>query len=125
MTNMTKTDLEKIEFLSSLLKQRKIGKSDFVFELQELLSIDSINVYFPSVNTISDTTICLNQTIIWDTELIGDYDFTWYGSSETTNSILINMQGQYAVMVTDTNECNYLTDTIFVSTDIFCRSTRA
>lgn len=83
------------------------------------VSIDSINVYFPSVNTISDTTICLNQTILWDTELIGDYDFTWYGSSETTNSILINMQGQYAVMVTDTNECNYLTDTIFVSTDNF------
>jgi hypothetical protein len=41
---MTKKEIEKIEMLSSLLKQRKIDRSDFIFELEELLSIDNISV---------------------------------------------------------------------------------
>ena len=52
---VNKIDLEKIEFLSSLLKQGRIGKSDFVFELQELLSIDSINVIEEEESLIIET----------------------------------------------------------------------
>lgn len=82
-------------------------------------SIDSIKVFFPYVNTISESTICLNQSILWDTGLGENYNFNWYGSSSTSSSILISHQGQYAVMISDTNGCHYLTDTILISTDNF------
>jgi len=52
---MTKMDLEKIEFLSSLLKQRKIDRSDFIFELEELLSIDNISVIEEENSLIIET----------------------------------------------------------------------
>jgi len=52
---INKVNLEKIEFLSSLLKQRKIGKSDFVFELEELLSIDNISVIEEENSLIIET----------------------------------------------------------------------
>jgi hypothetical protein len=52
---MTKIDLEKIEFLSSLLKQKKINKEDFLYELEELLSIDDINVIEEEESLIIET----------------------------------------------------------------------
>ena len=52
---MTKINLEKIEFLSSLLKQRKINKEDFLYELEELLSIDDINVIEEEESLIIET----------------------------------------------------------------------
>lgn len=52
---MTKIDLEKIEFLSSLLKQRKIDREDFLYELEELLSIDDINVIEEEESLIIET----------------------------------------------------------------------
>ena len=52
---MTKINLEKIEFLSSLLKQRKINKEDFLYELEELLSIDDINVIEENESLIIET----------------------------------------------------------------------
>jgi len=52
---MTKTDLEKIEFLSSLLKQKKIDRNDFLYELEELLSIDNINVIEEEESLIIET----------------------------------------------------------------------
>ncbi len=52
---MTKTDLEKIEFLSSLLKQKKINKENFLYELEELLSIDNINVIEENESLVIET----------------------------------------------------------------------
>ena len=55
MTNMTKIEIEKIEMLSSLLKQRKIDRNDFLYELEELLSIDNINVIEEEESLIIET----------------------------------------------------------------------
>ena len=52
---MTKMDLEKIEILSSLLKQKKIDRNDFLYELEELLSIDNINVIEEENSLIIET----------------------------------------------------------------------
>ena len=50
-----KVNLEKIEFLSSLLKQRKIDREDFLYELEELLSIDNINVIEENGSLVIET----------------------------------------------------------------------
>jgi len=52
---MTKIEIEKIEMLSSLLKQRKIDRNDFLYELEELLSIDNINVIEEEESLIIET----------------------------------------------------------------------
>jgi len=52
---VNKIDLEKIEFLSSLLKQRKIDREDFLYELEELLSIDNINVIEENGSLVIET----------------------------------------------------------------------
>lgn len=53
--NLNKVNLEKIEFLSSLLKQRKIDREDFLYELEELLSIDDINVIEENGSLVIET----------------------------------------------------------------------
>lgn len=52
---MTKIEIEKIEMLSSLLKQRKINKENFLYELEELLSIDDINVIEENGSLVIET----------------------------------------------------------------------
>jgi hypothetical protein len=52
---INKVNLEKIEFLSSLLKQRKIDREDFLYELEELLSIDDINVIEENESLVIET----------------------------------------------------------------------
>jgi len=52
---INKIDLKKIEFLSSLLKQRKIDREDFLYELEELLSIDNINVIEENGSLVIET----------------------------------------------------------------------
>ena len=53
MTN--KVNLEKIEFLSSLLKQGRMDKDEFLYELEELLSIDDINVIEENGSLVIET----------------------------------------------------------------------
>lgn len=52
---VNKIDLEKIEFLSSLLKQGRMDKDEFLYELEELLSIDDINVIEENESLIIET----------------------------------------------------------------------
>ena len=52
---INKVNREKIEFLSSLLKQRKIDREDFLYELEELLSIDNINVIEENGSLVIET----------------------------------------------------------------------
>ena len=52
---INKVNLEKIEFLSSLLKQKKINKENFLYELEELLSIDDINVIEENESLVIET----------------------------------------------------------------------
>ena len=52
---MSKINLEKIEFLSYLLKQGRMDKDEFLYELEELLSIDNINVIEEEESLVIET----------------------------------------------------------------------
>ena len=52
---INKVNIEKIEFLSSLLKQGRMDKDEFLYELEELLSIDDINVIEENESLVIET----------------------------------------------------------------------
>lgn len=80
-------------------------------------SSDDIRVFYPEVNDFADTIVCYGASVVWDTELEGDYGYEWYGSSELTQAITITDEGQYAAILTDTLGCKYYSDTISFSFD--------
>ncbi|MBN2777451.1 MAG: T9SS type A sorting domain-containing protein [Bacteroidales bacterium] len=80
-------------------------------------SSDDIRVFYPEVNDFADTIVCFGNSVVWDADIIGDYTYAWYGSSETTQQINIDSQGDYAIIVNDTLGCQYLSDTINFSFD--------
>ncbi len=80
-------------------------------------SSDDIRVFYPEVNDFSDTIVCYGASVVWDTELEGDYGYEWYGSSELTRAITITDEGHYAAILTDTLGCKYYSDTISFSFD--------
>jgi PKD repeat protein len=80
-------------------------------------SSDDIRIFYPSVNNFADTIACYGSFVVWDAEITGDYTYQWYGSSETTQAITITDEGQYAVIVSDTLGCQYISDTIDFSWD--------
>lgn len=82
-------------------------------------SSDDIRVFFPEVNALTDTLACLGEEIIWDVELAGEYTYEWYGSIETTQSITIGTEGDYAAIITDTVGCHFKTDTIGFAFDMY------
>lgn len=75
-------------------------------------SSDDIRIFYPEVNDFADTIACFGNTVVWDTELVGDYTYQWYGSSELTQAITLSNEGQYAVIVSDSLGCQYKSDTI-------------
>lgn len=82
-------------------------------------SVDSINVSLTAVNTISDTTICLGDTVYWNTQLDpAYYTFSWSNASTSAN-IPISDPGNYSVTITDTNGCQYISDTVEVLVDTY------
>ncbi|HOD89431.1 MAG TPA: PKD domain-containing protein, partial [Bacteroidales bacterium] len=80
-------------------------------------SSDDIRVFYPQVNNFADTIICYGNSVIWDAELTGDYSYEWLGSPETTQSIEIFYEGDYALIITDSLGCKYYSDTINFSFD--------
>ena len=53
-------------------------------------STDDINVYFPEISKMQDTTICAGDTIYWDTGLdVDNYTFQWFNGDTpiTTRSL--------------------------------------
>ncbi len=65
----------------------------------------------------ADALLCLNDTLVWDTELSkGDYTFLWSDNS-TDSLIRIAQPGDYSVRVTDANNCFLESDTITVAFD--------
>ncbi|MBN4051253.1 PKD domain-containing protein [bacterium AH-315-M05] len=83
-------------------------------------SSDTINIYFPgNLGPFNETTICLGDTIVWDTQLDTSlYSFLWQDSS-TDSLLLINQAGQYYVEITDTNGCVFNSDTLNIIVDTF------
>jgi len=108
-------------------------------------SSDSVKVTYPVPNQIADTTICLFDTIIWNTNLKGKYYYYWGGSTssptgstdsptnanaqnpvnelaepDTTTSYLnISKEGKYWLTIKDTMGNSWLSDTITVKVDSF------
>jgi PKD repeat protein len=81
-------------------------------------STDDIEVFYP-VNTINDTTICFGDTINWHTGLDSSiYDFSW-STGDTTAGIKIYDEGFYALTLSDSLGCTYITDSVFVNIDSF------
>lgn len=83
-------------------------------------SYDTI-IVFPKLQypcSRPDTTICHGDSIIWQTNLIGNYTYLWNDGTSQPN-ITIKENGKYSVIVTD-NEGNLLkSDTITVNVDNF------
>ena len=83
-------------------------------------SSDSVIVTFPSYNFIPDTTICLYDTLTWDTDLDDkiNYNYLWQDSSDLSY-FEIYEEGNYNVTIIDTFGCELHSDTVHVTVDQF------
>ncbi|MDR2835488.1 MAG: PKD domain-containing protein [Bacteroidales bacterium] len=100
-------------FDNSLIINREGNYSVTVTDIFDRISTDTVYVSFKKVNILSDTVVCAGNSIVWDTELNNsDYSFQWIGSNETFPAITISEENQYAVIITDINNCKYYSDTI-------------
>ncbi|HRS98630.1 MAG TPA: PKD domain-containing protein, partial [Bacteroidales bacterium] len=82
-------------------------------------SSDDIRVYYPVVNQLSDTVVCYGQSITWDLGLTGAYTYEWIGLPETSRVAVIENQGEYAAILTDSLGCKFYTDTISLNFDYY------
>ena len=85
-------------------------------------SVDTIMVYYPEVNQLTDSLICYGNTIKWDTGLNHYYDFDWQDSS-TDSIISIFSAGEYYVEITDTFGCVFDSDTVNITIDNYSITT--
>jgi hypothetical protein len=83
------------------------------------ISIDTLSVSFTKVNILFDSSICLGDSILWNTGLFSEYTYEWFGSSASDSAIYINTEGEYSVKITDTFGCSFSTDTIQILIDSF------
>ena len=88
-----------------------------VFNNSGFSAVDTINVFYPRVKQIKDTTVCIGDTLFWNTGLPkGYYSFLWQdGSSEEYYKIYKN--GKYSVVITDINGYKFYSDTFTVNID--------
>jgi PKD repeat protein len=81
-------------------------------------SYDTINVNFPTLNPLSDATICIGNSTAVDLGLSGPYAFNW-NNGETSPSISVSNAGSYFCTIADTNGCSVNSDTAVVTVDEF------
>ncbi|MBI9067989.1 MAG: PKD domain-containing protein, partial [Salinivirgaceae bacterium] len=81
-------------------------------------SEDSITVNYPQAFQLSDTTICLYDTLIWDTGLTGNYTYNW-STGETTPSLKIFTPGSYNCTITDSKSNDSILLPAVISIDSF------
>ncbi|MCQ2374856.1 MAG: PKD domain-containing protein [Salinivirgaceae bacterium] len=81
-------------------------------------SSDSAYISIVEPNALTDTTICLGDTITWNTNLAGPYTYLWSNGS-TDPSLNISSGGQYWVVITDTAGYSWHSDIITVTVDSF------
>lgn len=89
-----------------------------VTDIFGFVSSDTITIYHPYTELSSPQTLCLGDSLLWNTNLTsGPYSFSW-STGDTTPSIYINSPGQYWVRV-DTVGCSSMSDTVTVVVDSF------
>jgi PKD repeat protein len=104
--------------ITSTISVNKPGK--YVVTVTDVFgfgSSDSLYLRHPA-QFLRDTAICLGQTLLYDTRLAGQpYQINW-NTGDTTASIVISAEGEYAVTIRDTLGCE-IRDTIYVDIDSF------
>lgn len=87
------------------------------------ISADTILVNFPVYNKPIQTSICLYDSLLWNTNLpTGSYTFQWQDNS-TDSVFTITQAGNYYVNITDQFGCSITTDTAHISIDNFSTTT--
>ena len=90
-------------------------------------STDDINVYFPEVYQMQDTTICARDTIYWNTGLeTNGYSFQWFKNGEVcagNNIFALFEEGNYYCIVTDSLGCTFQTETMHLGIDDYPETT--
>ena len=81
-------------------------------------SSDSLQVTYPEIGQINDTTLCLGDSLLWDAGLGVDYDYLWQDGS-TDSSIWIKEADSYHIKVTDSFGYYVTSDTITIEIDTF------
>lgn len=83
-------------------------------------SVDNVEVYYPNSSLVNDSTICLNDTLFYNTQINTSIynNFTWNDGNTSSNRQITNA-GFYYYSVDDTNGCSFTSDTLFVSVDSF------
>ena len=82
-------------------------------------STSSVRVFYPNVNQLTDTILCLGYNLIWDLELNGEYIYDWIGLESDAQQVVLSTEGSYAAIITDTLGCKFYTDTIDFSYDYY------
>lgn len=90
----------------------------FGYTSTDTVQVTNINTPIPDLQTPSDTSLCLGDTLIWDPELddTATYDLNWStGSSDST--LEIHSSGSYQLTVNDSFGCSKASDSleVFVS----------
>lgn len=83
------------------------------------VSSDTITVNFPNYNKPLQNLICLNNSLLWNTQLPkSNYTFQWQDNS-VDSLFTVTQAGNYYVKITDTFSCSITTDTVKITADNF------
>jgi PKD repeat protein len=85
-------------------------------------SSDGMKVTYPTIGypvSGNDTTLCLGDTLIWDTGLGSGYHYVWQGSGLDASKISLTAAGVYSVRVADSLGQFILSDTLTIFIDSF------
>jgi PKD repeat protein len=86
------------------------------------LQYDTINVYFNDINYPQDNMFCFGESITWDTGLDNNYSFEWSEPGFSGSSVTITENTEIAVIITDTLDCTFYSDTIFFEVDYYSQT---
>ncbi|WP_169792606.1 PKD domain-containing protein [Salinivirga cyanobacteriivorans] len=81
-------------------------------------SSDSLQVFYPEFNVWQDRSICLGDTLTWDLEPKGPYEYAW-STGASDSAIAISEAGTYSVTITDTLGNSWSPEPVTVSIDSF------
>ncbi|MCF8424749.1 MAG: PKD domain-containing protein, partial [Bacteroidia bacterium] len=82
-------------------------------------SSDTISINYPNYNKPSQSIICSNTSLLWNTNLSKkQFSFLWQDNS-TDSTFTINQAGNYYVTITDSLGCTITSDTAKITIDNF------
>lgn len=82
------------------------------------VSRDTVTVQFVRPNVVQASTICIGDSVVWDTGLSNDYGFLWSDGSTGSRNV-IKTEGDYWVQITDSFGCMYQTPAVHFDLDSF------